>query len=105
MKASNHDIINAPIRSAIIRYSIPIIFASLIQVLFNATDLAVIGWFDKTPDSSAIGAVGATGAIIGLLVHSVIGLSGGTNILLARAVGAGDVLRSKSIVNTGRTQS
>ena len=100
MKASNHDIINAPIRSAIIRYSIPIIFASLIQVLFNATDLAVIGWFDKTPDSSAIGAVGATGAIIGLLVHSVIGLSGGTNILLARAVGSGDVLRSKSIVNT-----
>ena len=99
-KSSNVDIINSPIRKSVIRYSLPIIFASLIQVLFNAVDLAVLGWFDKTPDSSGIGAVGATGAIIALLVNSAIGLSSGTNILLARSIGSGDVPRSKRIVNT-----
>ena len=99
-KKSSVDIINSPIRPAIISYTLPIIFASLIQVLFNAADLAVLGWFDATPDSSAIGAVGATGSIIALLVNSAIGLSGGTNILLARSIGAGDITRSRKIVNT-----
>ena len=99
-KRNSIDIVNAPLRSAIIRYTLPIICASLIQVLFNAADLAVLGWFDSSPDSSAIGAVGATGSIIALLVNSVIGLSGGTNILLARAIGAGDIPRSRRIVST-----
>ena len=99
-KATSQDITKAPIRPAIIKYAIPIIVASLIQVLFNAADLAVLGWFDNTPDSSAIGAVGATGAIISLLVNSAIGLSNGTNILLARSIGADDIPRSRSIINT-----
>ena len=72
-------------------------------MLFNAADLAVLGWFDATPDSSAIGAVGATGSIIALLVNSSIGLSGGTNILLARSIGAADIPRARRIVNTSLT--
>ena len=99
-KKSNLDITSSPIRASIISYTLPIIFASLIQVLFNAADLAVLGWFDNSADSSAIGAVGATGAIISLLVNSAIGLSGGTNILLARSIGAEDIPRSRRIVNT-----
>ena len=97
------DLTNSPIRSSVIKYTLPIIFASLIQVLFNAADLAVLGWFDSSSDSSALGAVGATGAIIALLVNSAIGLSGGTNILLARSIGANDIPRSRSIVNTSLT--
>lgn len=100
VKQKSVDVTGGPIHSSIIRYTLPIIFASLIQVLFNAADLAVLGWFDYSPDSSAIGAVGATGSIIALLVNSVIGLSGGTNILLARSIGAGDVPRSRKIVST-----
>lgn len=100
IKRNSVDVINDPIRSSVIRYTLPIIFASLIQVFFNAADLAVLGWFDSSPDSSAIGAVGATGAIIALLVHSAIGLSGGTNILLSRSIGARDIARSRQIVNT-----
>ena len=99
-KRNSIDIINAPLRPAIIRYTMPIIFASLIQVLFNAADLAVLGWFDSSSDSAAIGAVGATGSIIALLVNSVIGLSNGTNILLARSIGAEDIPRSRRIVST-----
>lgn len=102
-KGNAMDLTKSPIRSSVIKYTLPIICASLIQVLFNAADLAVLGWFDSSADSSALGAVGATGAIIALLVNSAIGLSGGTNILLARAIGANDIPRSRSIVNTSLT--
>ena len=74
--------------------------AGLVQTMFNAADMAVLGAFDKSPDSSAVGAVGATGAIISLLVNSFIGLSGGTNVLLARSVGARDDERSQKIVGS-----
>lgn len=100
LKAKSIDLVRAPLLPAIIKYCIPIILASLIQTLFNAADLAVLGRFDSSADSSAVGAVGATGAIVGLVVNSVIGLSGGTNVLLARAVGGGDEVRSRRITGT-----
>lgn len=100
MKNKSVNFTEGKLLPAIITYSIPLIFASLIQMLFNAADLAVLGQFDTSADSSAVGAVGATGAIIGLLVSSVVGLSGGTNVLLARSVGANDVERSQKIVGT-----
>lgn len=84
----------------IIAYAIPIVLSGLVQTMFNAADMAVLGAFDKSPDSSAVGAVGATGAIVGLLINSFIGLSGGTNVLLARSVGAKDDERSQRIVGS-----
>ncbi len=98
--AKSIDLVREPLLPAIIKYSIPIIIAGLLQVLFNIADQAVLGWFDSSADSSAVAAVGATGAIVGLIVNSVIGLSGGTNILLARAVGAKDEARAHRIVGS-----
>ncbi len=100
MRTKNIDFTEGKLLPSIVTYSIPLILASLIQMLFGAADLAVLGQFDTSADSSAIGAVGATGSIIGLLVSSVVGLSGGTNILLARTVGARDDNRSQRIVGT-----
>ena len=85
---------------AIIAYTIPLVLASLIQMLFNVADFSILGNFDTSPDSSATGAVGATGALVNLLVSSVIGLSQGTNVLLARAVGAKENDRARKIVST-----
>ena len=89
----------------LITYCIPLILAGLVQTMFSAADMAVLGAFDKSPDSSAVGAIGATGAIISLLVNSMIGLSGGTNVLLARTVGARDDERSQKIVGSSLTLS
>ena len=90
MRKRNIDFTKGTLLPLIIAYAIPLMLAGLVQTMFNAADMAVLGAFDKSPDSSAVGAVGATGAIIGLLVNSFIGLSGGTNVLLARSVGARD---------------
>ena len=100
MRNKNIDFTKGNLLSLIIAYSIPLILSGLVQTMFNAADMAVLGAFDKSPDSSAVGAVGVTGAIIGLLVNSVIGLSGGTNVLLARAVGAKDDRRAQRIVGS-----
>ena len=96
----NVDFIEGKLLSSIIYYTVPLIFASLVQMFFNAADLAVLGNFDTSPDSSAVGAVGATGSIVALLVSSIVGLSGGTNVLLSRAVGAKNEKRSQEIIGT-----
>lgn len=100
MRRKNIDFTNGKLLPLIISYCIPLILAGLVQTMFSAADMAVLGAFDKSPDSSAVGAIGATGAIITLLVNSMIGLSGGTNVLLARTVGARDDERSQQIVGS-----
>lgn len=84
----------------IITYAVPLVLASLIQMLFNVADFSILGNFDTSADSSATGAVGATGALVNLLVSSIVGLSQGTNILLARAVGGKEEDRARQIVGT-----
>lgn len=100
MRRKNVDFTKGKLLPLIIAYSIPLILSGLVQTLFTAADMAVLGAFDNTPDSSMVGAVGATGAIGGLLINSFIGLSGGTNVLLARSVGAKDDERSQRIVGS-----
>ena len=100
MKRRNIDFTEGKLLPLIIAYWIPLVFAGLVQTMFSAADMAVLGAFDKSSDSSAVGAIGATGAIISLLVNSVIGFSGGTNVLLARSVGAKDEARSQRIVGS-----
>lgn len=100
MKRQKIDFTEGKLLPLIIRYAIPLILSGLVQVMFNAADMAVLGAFDKTPDSSAVGAIGATGAIISLIVSSMISLSVGTNVLLARTVGARDDERSQRIVGS-----
>ena len=100
MRRRTIDFTSGKMLPLMIAYAIPLILSGLVQAMFNAADMAVLGAFDKSADSSAVGAVGATGAIVGLLVNSFIGLSGGTNVLLARSVGAKDEERSQKIVGS-----
>ena len=72
---------------SVIKYTIPIILSSIFQLLFNATDLIVVGRFCG---SQSVGAVGATGALITLIVNMFIGLSVGAGVCAAHAYGAKD---------------
>ena len=100
MRKSKIDFTKGNLLPLIISYCIPLVLSGLVQTMFNAADMAVLGAFDKSPDSSAVGAIGAPGAIVALLVNSMIGLAGGTNVLLARTVGAKDDERSQKIVGS-----
>ncbi len=71
----------------IIRFSVPLALTGILQLLFNAADVIVVGKFDS---STALAAVGATTSLINLLIGAFIGISVGVNILVARYLGCRD---------------
>lgn len=85
MKRMNRNMLQGPLFSNIILYTVPIILTSLLQLLFNAADLVVVGNFCG---SISVAAVGATGALTNLIVNLFIGLSVGAGVTVAHALGS-----------------
>ncbi len=71
----------------LIRFALPLMVMGVLQVLFNAADIIVVGKFAKDSELS-LAAVGATTSLVALIVNLFIGLSIGTNVLCARFFGA-----------------
>ena len=81
----------------VIAYAVPLIISTLVQSLFNAVDLAVLGTMAST---TAVASVGATTAITALIVHTFVGLSTGTKLIIARQIGMRDTRSIRKTVNT-----
>ena len=79
------DMVGGPIFSRLLVYSVPIILSGLLQLTFNAADIAVVGRFTG---SDALAAVSASGPISSLIVNLFMGLSVGANVLCAQFAGA-----------------
>lgn len=75
-----------PLLKNLLFYTIPIILTGVLQLLFNAADLAIVGQYCG---QLSVAAVGATGAIINLIVNLFIGLSVGAGVTVAHALGSG----------------
>lgn len=84
MKRLDRSMLRGPLFPNIVVYTVPIILTSVLQLLFNAADLVVVGRFCG---SVYVGAVGATGAITNLIVNLFIGLSVGAGVTVAHALG------------------
>ena len=91
------DICNGPILPGVVRYTLPIIASGILQLLFNAADLVVVG---RYCGGNAIAAVGATGSLVNLIVTFFFGLSVGAGVSVAQAVGAGDQEDAHHVVHT-----
>ena len=85
MKKHSHNMINGPLLPSIISYTIPLILTSVLQLLFNAADLVIVGRFCG---SVSVAAVGATGAITSLVINLFIGFSVGAGVTVAHGMGA-----------------
>ena len=81
------DLCSGPLLSKILLFSLPLILSGVLQLLFNATDIVVVG---KFAGSNAMAAVGSTTSLFNLLVNSFIGISVGANVLVARHSGERD---------------
>lgn len=81
------DMINGSLGDKIIRYTIPLAATGILQQLFNAADLAVVGQFSG---KEAMAAVGSNAPVIGLLVNLFVGISLGSNVIIARSIGQRD---------------
>lgn len=81
----------------IILFAIPLVLTTLIQTLFNAVDIAVLG---NMADSRAVAAVGVTGTVIHLIIDAFVGISSGAKIVLSRLVGKNDVKELHRTIDT-----
>ena len=79
----------------IIIYALPLMATNVLQLLFNAADIAVLGFF---AGDDPVAAVGSTGALINLIVGLFIGLSVGANVLIAKCVGENNEKRARRVV-------
>lgn len=91
------DLCTGPLLPQIIKYAIPLMITNVLQLLFNATDVAVLGIF---VNDDAVGAVGATGSIITLITSVFIGVSVGANVIVARFAGEKNTERARRAVGT-----
>ena len=91
------DATKGPLLPLIITYAVPLIISTLIQSLFNAVDLAVLGTMAST---TAVASVGATTAIASLIVQTFVGLATGTKLIIARQIGMRDTRSIRKTVNT-----
>ncbi len=80
------DMTSGPLLKKLIVYAVPLMLSGMLQLLFNAVDVIVVG---KCVDETALAAVGSTGSLVNLLIGLFMGLSVGTNVLVARNFGAG----------------
>ena len=94
------DLTSGPMLQKIILFSLPLAASSILQLLFNAADVVVVGRF---AGSTALAAVGSNGALINLLVNLFVGLSLGANVVAARCFGAKDEEGVHTTVQTSVT--
>ena len=84
----------------ILKYAMPLAATGILQQLFNAADVAVVGRLTGDNGPAAMAAVGANSPLVGLALSVVIGISLGTNVVIANAVGSHDDMTVKKAVHT-----
>lgn len=91
------DMCHGPLLGKILVFYIPLMLSGILQLLFNAADIIVVGQF---AGNESLAAVGSTGALINLIINLFIGLSIGANVLVARYYGANQQTDLKEMVQT-----
>jgi putative MATE family efflux protein len=98
LSKKNISIIEGPVLSNMIKYSLPIMFANVLQLFYSSADMMILSNFCSDPN--ARGSVGCTGALINLIFGVFIGLGAGVSVTLAQSIGAGDKEKSSKVVHT-----
>ncbi len=80
------DMINGPLFKNIVRFSLPLMLSGMLQLLYNAADVVVVGQFAS---DHSLAAVSSTGSLINLIVNLFMGLSIGASVVVSQNIGAG----------------
>ena len=80
------DMVHGPLAGKLLVFAIPLMLSSILQLLFNAADVIVVG---RWSGSQSLAAVGSNTSLINLMVNLFVGFSVGTNVVVARDLGAG----------------
>ena len=91
------DFLHGKLLKKMLLFSVPMILSAMLQLLFNAADVAIVGKFGGTIYQSA---VGATSSTIHLIVNLLIGISVGANVAMATALGAKDEKKQSRVTHS-----
>ena len=91
------DMCSGPLIPKILQFSVPLMLSGILQLLFNAADIIVVGQFTG---SQAMAAVGSTGSLNNLIVNIFLGFSIGSSVLMARFYGAKENKNIHDLVHT-----
>lgn len=94
------DMCNGSIMDKLISFSLPLMLSGILQLMFNAVDIVVVGRFSG---SQALAAVGSTTALINIFTNLFIGISLGANVLAARFYASGKEKEMSETVHTAIT--
>ena len=94
------DMCNGTLMDKLISFSLPLMLSGILQLLFNAVDIIVVGRFTG---SQALAAVGSTTALINIFTNLFIGISLGANVLAARFYASGNEKEMSETVHTSIT--
>ena len=96
-KQQTVDMTHGPLTGKILLFTLPVMLSSILQLLFNAADIIVVGRF---AGSNSLAAVGSNGALINLIVNLLIGLSVGCAVAVAFYYGANEMGQVKETIHT-----
>lgn len=96
------DLTTGPILPQLIAFCVPLMLSGMLQLLYNATDMIVLGQFAS---DTAVGAVGSCGSLINLIVNLFIGLAVGVSVCVAQYIGAKRERDVSEVVHTAFTLS
>lgn len=103
-KKQQIDMFHGSLWNKIPLFALPVAATAILEQLFNASDLAIVGNFAKKElQTAAVAAVGANSAVIGLIVNLFIGIALGTNVVIANAIGHKDKDKVQKAVHTSVT--
>lgn len=97
LKVKSVDMLKGPIVKGIMQIAVPLMVMNILQTLFNAADVAIVGIF---VGDTAVAAVGSNGALINLINGLFIGVSVGANIVIARFIGSGEHEKVEKVVGS-----
>ena len=96
-KANSMDMIHGSLWNKILLFALPLAASSILQQLFNSVDTAVVGRFAS---SQALAAVGSNSSLISLMINLFLGVSLGSNVVIAHYIGQGSEKNIKTAVHT-----
>lgn len=94
------DMLHGSIWNKLPQYALPVAATAILEQLFNASDIAVVGNFSAGDKTVAVAAVGANSPIIGLILNLFIGIALGANVVIANAIGRKDMESVHKAVHT-----
>ena len=100
MRKRNVDMLNGNLYTNVLLFALPLIASGIIQLLFNAIDMIVVGQFSG---SNSMAAVSSTGSLVSLVTNLFIGLSVGSSVCIAKRIGSGNYESISEAVQTSIT--